>query len=71
MESLTGGYMNPIATAPRDGRYVAVSFGTSFLAFAYYENGVWIAPQMVGKPELGSGVVHPISWTEIPVPQRH
>jgi hypothetical protein len=63
--------MNRIETAPRDGRYVAVSLGTSFLTFAYFENDAWVAPQMVGKPELGSNIVHPVGWTDIPVPQRH
>ncbi|WP_438274233.1 hypothetical protein [Nitrobacter sp.] len=63
--------MNSIETAPRDGRFVAVSTGTGNLSFAYFENGVWIAPQIVGKPELGSAVIDPIWWLDIPVPSRH
>lgn len=63
--------MNPIMTAPRDGRYVAVSMGTQVLAYAYFENGHWIAPQMIGKPELGSDVILPVGWVDIPTPLRN
>jgi hypothetical protein len=63
--------MYSIESAPRDGSYVAVSFGGAALAFAYFENGNWIAPQMVGKPELGSSPIRPIGWVDIPTPKRH
>jgi hypothetical protein len=49
--------MNSMESVSRDGRYVAVSLGGEALAFAYFENGNWIAPQMVGKAELGSSPV--------------
>jgi hypothetical protein len=63
--------MSNMASAPRDGRYVAVSMGGDALAFAYFENGSWIAPQMIGKPELGFSFISPISWVNIPAPRRH
>jgi len=63
--------MSNMESARRDGSYVAVSFGGEALAFAYFENGNWIAPQMIGKPELGCGIVFPIGWVDIPTPTRH
>jgi hypothetical protein len=62
--------MNSINTAPRDGRFVAVSVGTEALTFAYFKNGNWVAPQMVGRPELGMVIIHPLSWVDIPAPLR-
>ena len=63
--------MNSMESAPRDGRYIAVTMGGDALALAYFENGSWIAPQMVGKPELGSSFISPIGWIDIPTPKRH
>jgi peptide/nickel transport system substrate-binding protein len=58
------------AIPPRDGSYVAASLGGEALVFAYFEGGNWMAPQMVGKPELGSCPVSPIGWVDIPTPRR-
>jgi hypothetical protein len=63
--------MNSMDSALRNGSYVAFSLGGEALAFAYFENGNWIAPEMVGKPELGSSPVKPIGWVDIPTPRRH
>lgn len=57
-------------SAPRDGRYVAILLGET-VAFAYFEDGSWIAPCMVGKPEQGFSVVAPTGWLDIPTPTRH
>ncbi|GLH78571.1 hypothetical protein SSBR45G_34800 [Bradyrhizobium sp. SSBR45G] len=63
--------MNGMESARRDGSYVAVSLGGEALAFAYFEDGNWIAPRMVGRPELGFSPVSPIGWVDIPTPERH
>ena len=57
--------------APLDGRYVAVSLGGPTLTYAYFENGHWLAPQMIGKPELGVAIIQPVSWIPLPTPQRY
>jgi hypothetical protein len=57
-------------SAPRDGRYVAVSTGGPSLSYAYFENGHWLAPLMIGKPELGVAIIHPVSWLPLQTPQR-
>lgn len=62
--------MSSMESAPRDGRYVAVSVGGDALAFAYYEKDGWVAPQMVDRPELGSSPIFPTFWVDIPVPDR-
>jgi hypothetical protein len=62
--------MGSIETAPKDGRYVLAFFGSPFGAFVYFENGKWLAPQMVGRPELGVNPVNPVSWVDIPTPPR-
>ena len=62
--------MPAMDSAPRDGRYVAVSTGGEYLTYAYFENGRWIAPQHVQKPELGFDQIFPEYWVNIPAPQR-
>jgi hypothetical protein len=63
--------MPNMEVARRDGSYVAVSLGGDALAFAYFDNGKWVAPKMVGNPELGCDIVFPTGWVDIPTPARH
>lgn len=60
--------MTGMDSAPRDGRYVACFCGGEVVTFAYFEDGRWLAPQMIGRPDLGVSEINPTSWQDLPTP---
>ena len=61
----------PIETAPRDGRYIIAFCGGPIGLFAYFENGRWLAPELVDRLELGVHEIDPEAWLATPRKRIH